>query len=59
VSALYDPNSLMPHVLLLSYNLPELRVLVNSGSMHCFVDTKYALRHSLHLLHSSDCTPAL
>jgi len=46
-SALYDPNSLMPHVLLLSYDLPELRVLVDSGSMHCFVDTKYALGHSL------------
>jgi len=47
VSALYDPNSLMPHVLLLSYDLPELRTLVDSGSTHCFVDTKYALGHSL------------
>jgi len=47
VSALYDPNSLMPHVFLLSYDLPELRVLVDSGSMHCFVDTKYALGHTL------------
>jgi len=37
----------MPHLFLLSYNLPELRALVDSGSMHCFVDTKYALRHSL------------
>ena len=59
MSALYDPNSLMPHVLLLSYNLPELRVLVDSSSTHCFVDTKYALEHSLHLLCSSDYTPAL
>jgi len=47
VSALYDPNSLMLHVLLLSYNLPELRALVDSGSTHCFVDTKYALGHTL------------
>ena len=47
MSALYDPNSLMPHVLLLSYDLSELRVLVDSGSTHCFVDTKYALGHSL------------
>jgi len=46
-SALYDPNSLMPHVFLLSYDLPELRVLVDSGSTHCFVDTQYALGHSL------------
>ena len=37
----------MPHVLLLSYNLPELCVLVDSGSTYCFVDTKYALGHSL------------
>jgi len=37
----------MPHVLLLSYNLPELHALVDSSSTHCFVDTKYALGHSL------------
>jgi len=37
----------MPHVFLLSYNLPELHALVDSGSTHCFVDTKYALGHSL------------
>jgi len=37
----------MPHVFLLSYDLPELCVLVDSGSTHCFVDTKYALGHSL------------
>jgi len=37
----------MPHVFLLSYDLPELRALVDSGSTHCFVDTKYALGHSL------------
>jgi len=37
----------MPHVFLLSYDLPELCALVDSGSTHCFVDTKYALRHTL------------
>jgi len=37
----------MPHVLLLSYNLPELCALVDSGSTHCFVDTKYALGYTL------------
>jgi len=47
MSTLYDPNSLMPHVLLLSYDLPELRALVDSSSTHCFVDTKYALGHTL------------
>jgi len=47
VSTLYNSNSLMPYILLLSYDLPELRALVDSGSTHCFVDTKYALRHTL------------
>jgi len=37
----------MPHVFLLSYDLPELRALVDSGSTPCFVDTKYALGHTL------------
>jgi len=37
----------MPHVFLLSYDLPELCALVDSSSTHCFVDTKYALGHSL------------
>jgi len=37
----------MPHVFLLSYDLPELRALVDSGSTHCFVDIQYALGHSL------------
>jgi len=46
-SALYDPNSLMPHAFLSSYDLPELCALVDSSSTHCFVDTKYALGLSL------------
>jgi len=42
VSALYDPNSLMPHVSLLSLDLPKIRALMDSGSTHCFVDIKFA-----------------
>jgi len=42
VSALLDPNSLMPHVSLLSLDLPKIHVLVDSGSTHCFVDIKFA-----------------
>ena len=30
----------------MSYNLPELRALVDSGSTHCFIDIKYALEQS-------------
>jgi len=41
-SALYDPNSLMPHVSLLSLDLPKIHTLVDSGSTHCFVDIKFA-----------------
>jgi len=40
-SALYDPNSLMPHVSLLSLDLPKIHTLVDSGSTHCFVDIKF------------------
>jgi len=42
VSALLDPNSLMPHVSLLSLNLPKIHALVDSSSTHCFVDIKFA-----------------
>ncbi|KAG6327073.1 hypothetical protein ID866_12016, partial [Astraeus odoratus] len=35
-SALSDPNSLMPSVSILPYNLPNFPALVDSGSMHCF-----------------------
>jgi len=38
MSTLYDPNSLMPHVILLSFDLPKTHALVDSGSTHCFVD---------------------
>jgi len=32
----------MPHVSLLSLDLPKIRALVDSGSTHCFVDIKFA-----------------
>ena len=46
MSALSDPNSLMPCVSFLSYDIPQLRALVDSGSTHCFIDSKYALKKS-------------
>ena len=33
----------MPYVSFLSYDIPQLRALVDSGSTHCFIDSKYAL----------------
>jgi len=47
VSALYDPNSLMPHVILLSFDLPKTRALVDSGSTHCFVDIQFAHKKNI------------
>ena len=46
MSALSDPNSLMPYVSFLSYDIPQLHALVDSGSTHCFIDSKYALEKS-------------
>ncbi|KIM68553.1 hypothetical protein SCLCIDRAFT_20456 [Scleroderma citrinum Foug A] len=39
MSTLSNPNSLMPYVSFLSYNIPQLRALVDSGSTHCFIDS--------------------
>ena len=47
MSALSDPNSLIPLVTLLSYPHPQLHVLVDSGSTHCFIDLQFATQHSL------------
>ena len=41
MSALLNPNSLMPHVSLLSLDLPKICTLVDSRSTHCFVDIKF------------------
>ena len=46
MSTLSDPNSLMPYVSFSSYNIPQLHVLVDSRSTHCFIDSKYALEKS-------------
>ena len=46
MSALFNPNSLMPYVSLLSHDIPKIRALVDSGSMHCFVDLQFALKNN-------------
>ena len=49
VSALSDPNSLC--VLLTSTSIPDsvITALIDSGSTHCFVDSKFACTHNLPL----------
>jgi len=47
VSALYDPNSLMPHVILLSFDLPKTHTLVDSRSTHCFVDVQFTHKNNI------------
>jgi len=47
VSTLYDPNSLMPYVILLSFDLPKTHALVDSGSTHCFVDIQFAHKNNI------------
>jgi len=46
VSALFDPNSLMPYVFLLSHDIPKICALVDSSSMHCFVDLQFVLKNN-------------
>jgi len=46
VSTLFDPNSLMPYVFLLSHDIPKIRALVDSGSTHCFVDLQFVLKNN-------------
>ncbi|KIK73173.1 hypothetical protein PAXRUDRAFT_179075, partial [Paxillus rubicundulus Ve08.2h10] len=41
VSALSDPNSLTPFVSILSYDIPNFPVLLDSGSSDCFIDTTF------------------
>ena len=47
VSALSDPNSLMPSITITSLDMPPVSALVDSGSSHCFIDSKYVNKHSL------------
>jgi len=47
VSTLFDPNSLMPYVSLLSHDIPKIHALVDSGSTHCFVDLQFAHKNNL------------
>ncbi|KIM51408.1 hypothetical protein SCLCIDRAFT_33477 [Scleroderma citrinum Foug A] len=41
VSALSDPNALIPLVSILPYNLENIHALVDSRSTHCFVDLQF------------------
>ena len=41
VSALSDPNALIPLVSILPYDLENIRTLVDSGSTHCFADIQF------------------
>ncbi|KIO15013.1 hypothetical protein M404DRAFT_78252, partial [Pisolithus tinctorius Marx 270] len=45
-STLSNPNSLTPHVSIVSHELPRFRTLVDSGSMHSFIDKDFVNRHS-------------
>ena len=47
MSALSDPNSLMPSITIMSLDMPSISALVDSGSGHCFIDLKYVNKHSL------------
>ena len=48
VSALSDPNSLMPLISITSpVSIPPVSALVDSGSNHCFIDSKFVNKHSL------------
>jgi len=47
VSALSDPNSLMPSVTITSLVTPPVSALVDSGSSHCFIDSTFVNKHSL------------
>ena len=47
MSALSDPNSLMPSITITSLDMPPVSTLVDSGSSHCFIDSKYVNKHSL------------
>jgi len=47
-SALSNPNSLMPSVSITSpVAIPPVSALVDFGSSHCFIDSKFVNKHSL------------
>ena len=47
MSALSDPNSLMPSITIISLITPPVSALVDSGSSHCFIDSTFVNKHSL------------
>ena len=46
-SALLDPQSLMSSVTLISYDIPSVSALVDSGSSDCFIDTTFINEHAI------------
>ena len=42
MSTLSDPNALIPLVSILPYDLENIHALMNSRSIHCFVDLQFA-----------------
>ena len=46
-SALLDPQSLMSSVTLISYDIPSVSALVDSGSSDCFIDTTFVNEHAI------------
>ena len=47
VSALLDPQSLMSSVTLISYDIPSVSELVDSGSSDCFIGTTFINKHAI------------
>ena len=47
MSALSNPNSLMPSITITSLDMPPVSALVDSSSSHCFSDSKFVNKHSL------------
>ncbi|KAG6325964.1 hypothetical protein ID866_13124, partial [Astraeus odoratus] len=46
-STLSNPNSLMPKISLLSYEILDLHALVDSGSTHCFMDQSFINNYAI------------
>ncbi|KAG6328089.1 hypothetical protein ID866_11000, partial [Astraeus odoratus] len=46
-STLSNPNSLLPKISLLSYEIPDLCTLVDSGSTHCFMDQLFINNYAI------------
>ena len=47
MSTLLDPQFLMSSVTLISYDIPSVSALVDSGSSDCFIDTTFVNKHAI------------